>query len=50
LPTIVEMFGLNRPLPAMIVASPRLKTCSLGTEIMNRPAAMITAPSRIDRW
>jgi hypothetical protein len=34
----------------MIVARPNLKISSFGIEIMNRPAAMITAPSRIDRW
>ncbi len=47
---MVEMFGLNRPLPTMIVARPNLKMRSSGIAIMNRPAAMITAPSRIDRW
>jgi len=50
LPTIVEMFGLNRPLPTMIVARPSLKMFSLGTAIMKRPAAMMMAPSRIERW
>jgi hypothetical protein len=50
LPTIVEMFGLNRPLPTMIVARPSSNSAGSGTEIMNRPAAMNTAPSKIDRW
>ena len=49
MPTIVEMFGLKRPLPAMIVARPNWKMFSLGTAIMNKPAAMITAPTRIER-
>jgi hypothetical protein len=43
------MIGLNRPLPTMIVARPSLKMFSFGTAIMNRPAAMITAPIRIER-
>jgi hypothetical protein len=47
---MVEMFGLNRPLPTMIVARPSLKMCSCGSEIMNRPAAMMIAPVRIERW
>ncbi len=50
LPTMVEMFGLNRPLPAMMVARPSLNTLSSGIEIMNRPAAMMIAPTRIERW
>jgi len=47
---MVEMLGLNMPLPTMIVARPSLKMCSCGRAIMNRPAAMMTAPVRIDRW
>ncbi len=47
---MVEMFGLNRPLPAMMVARPSLNTLSSGIEIMNRPAAMMIAPTRIERW
>ncbi len=47
---MVEMFGLNRPLPAITVARPSLKMFSSGHMIMNRPAAMTTAPSRIERW
>ena len=47
---MVEMLGLNRPLPTMIVARPSLKACWFGSVIMNSPAAMITAPSRIERW
>jgi len=50
LPTMVEMFGLNRPLPMMIVARPSSKISLLGMATMNRPAAMITAPVRIERW
>ena len=49
-PTMVEMFGLKRPLPAMMVARPRRKMVSFGIEIMNRPVAMMMAPSRIERW
>ena len=47
---MVEMFGLNMPLPTMIVARPNLNTIGSGNMIRNRPAAMNTAPSRIERW
>ena len=47
---MVEMFGLNMPLPTIMVARPRLKMSWFGTEMQNRPAAMKTAPSRIERW
>ncbi|MNN95024.1 hypothetical protein D3C81_2137650 [compost metagenome] len=47
---MVEMFGLNRPLPMMIVARPNSNTSLFGMATMNRPAAMITAPVRIERW
>src|ERR1700740_1770301 len=40
LPTMVEMFGLNMPLPTMMVARPNLNTFSSGKAIMNRPADM----------
>ncbi|MNV72682.1 hypothetical protein D3C71_1657900 [compost metagenome] len=50
LPTIVEMLGLNRPLPMMIVARPSSNTSLFGMATMNRPAAMITAPVRMERW
>ena len=46
---MVEMLGLNMPLPTMIVARPSLKITGLGKAIMNRPAAINTAPSRIER-
>ena len=38
------------PLPQTTVASPSLKSVGLGTAIMNSPAAMKTAPTRMDRW
>ena len=49
-PTMAEMFGLNMPLPTMIVARPSLKMSGLGMVMANRPATMNDAPTRIERW
>ncbi len=50
LPTMVDTFGLNRPLPAMIVARPILNTSWFGIAIRNRPTDMNTAPISSERW
>ncbi len=34
----------------MIVARPNMQTSWFGTMIMNNPADITTAPSRIERW
>ena len=49
-PTIAEILGLNSPLPTMMVAKPSLNIGSVGEASRNRPRAMNTAPSRIERW
>jgi hypothetical protein len=38
------------PLPTMMVARPNLKIVGSGMAIMNRPAAMKVAPTRMERW
>ena len=50
LPTMVEMLGLNRPLPTTITARPMTKVVRSGAISMKLPTAISAPPSMIERW
>jgi hypothetical protein len=47
---MLEMFGLNRPLPTTITESASLNMNGDGSISMNRPIAITTAPISTARW